>query len=89
MPELLPPSLVVLHFEAGNGVADEPFETCPVMRVERALVEGLGETVDLALVEDPEGLETRFQLINLIGIRVGLQGGFLVKAYPSASGNAI
>ena len=48
------------------------------MRIERTLVEGLGETIDLVLVEVAEGLETRFQLVDLVGIRIGLQGGYLV-----------
>ena len=78
LPELLAPPHVVLRFEAGDGMAHQAFEACPVMRVERALVESLGETVDLALVEDAEGLETRFQLVNLVGIRVGLQARYLI-----------
>ena len=78
LPELLLPALVVLNFEARDSMADEPFEARPVVGVERALIEGLGETVDLVLVEDAEGLETCFQLVNLIGIRVGLQARYLI-----------
>ena len=52
LPKLFLPSLVVLHFEAPNSMADEPFETCAVMGVERALVEGLGEPVALSDVRN-------------------------------------
>ena len=78
LPKLLLPALVVLHFKADDSVAHQAFEARPVMGVERTLVEGLCKTVDFALVEDTEGLETRLQLVNLVGIRVGLQARYLI-----------
>ena len=72
LPEFFPPSLVVVRFEARDCMPHQTSKARPVMRVERALVECLGETIDFVLVEDAEGLETRFQLVDLVGIRVGV-----------------
>ena len=62
-------AFVVLQLEALHRLAHQAFEPDPVGRVERPLIENCREALDLASVEDAEGLELGFQLINLVRVR--------------------
>ena len=64
LPKLLLPALVVLHFKADDSVAHQAFEARPVMRVERTLVEGLGETIDFTGGGEVENIREKIAAIQ-------------------------
>jgi hypothetical protein len=62
-------AFLVLQLEALHLVGHQAFEPDPVGRVERPLIENCREALDFGSVQDTEGLELGFQLINLVRVR--------------------